>query len=152
MNAARLRALADVIEASPTWNPRVCFNPDGTPGDVMGHAVATICPDAPGKWSYPKARDALGLTEREGLDLFDGVLLVGNTAIHAADAAATLRHMAETGEIKRIIANPRRFEAQAKALAEYRARRRAAPAQRLDPKSALRGQLGDFVKACSQSR
>lgn len=113
MNKARMLELADFIEKSETFDQTGWFNLCGTPACIAGHAV--VCS---GKWiSYREgsvindageietvgraASDWLELLRSQAVDLFDADPFESfYPESTAADAAATLRRAAETGEIK----------------------------------------------------
>ena len=101
MNRTNILQLANYIEQlEPKEYDQSCFVHDcGTPACIAGHAI-----DLAGQWSYNAAVwDAvewLGLDNDQGHALFDPIPLSPDDKDPTTqDAAATLRHLAETGEV-----------------------------------------------------
>ena len=114
MNTDKILQLADIIEQSEDYAQSKYFHGCGTPACIAGHACAMEgwgkSPLAPttswvvkqGEDPVPapeEARDILGLTTRQADILFEGAPL-GPDEPTAADAAATLRHLAKMGEVR----------------------------------------------------
>lgn len=112
----RLLALAKVIEQQPHvigpapggFSMAAFFHPCGAPSDIAGFAALLSCkgvlpPDFASGWDAMKlARDYLGLDAYEAEILFrPNERVIGETwlTITPAQAAQTLRHLAETGSV-----------------------------------------------------
>ena len=115
----RLRALADILEESKTYNQAVTSNKCGTPACVAGHVVAWLMPEefricariARPVYIMDQAQELLELNNEQANELFeaypydacwlgddyDDSLDTGPAT--AEEAAAVLRRLAETGEV-----------------------------------------------------
>lgn len=114
MNVARILELADVIEKTPhapiadtdhAKQPLTGFNMGAwhcqTVGCIAGWAIH-LYPDAYDHWEgyVHSASVALEMDEADGEDLFEPFQLIGRfLTITPAQAAQTLRKLAETGKV-----------------------------------------------------
>lgn len=101
MNVQRINELADIIEALPDSSfdmTRFTDNECGTPLCIGGWAV----------WHFDRKNFAVGHIEHKaakvlGLNLEQHGIFYPDCLFHSVskhDAAATLRHLAETGDVK----------------------------------------------------
>lgn len=116
MNKERILALADHIEKLPHYNdvdeagPHFTmsryFNPCGSPSCIAGHAICMFSDkkfeDVYGS-EFNEAAEVLGLGWETANKLFTPSALEAGkfwSMITPKEAARTLRHLAETGEVK----------------------------------------------------
>ena len=115
MNTENILKLANLIEFSETYD-QTCFKHlCGTPACIAGHAVILaggrlspssydngLCLDQHGGRSHARvvAKEWMGLNERQANDAFDPCPYSWDHDTTPQDAAAMLRHLAETGKVE----------------------------------------------------